>query len=370
LVDAIYEAGLDSQQWPATLAHLAAATRVSVSDLKMADIGRVRFTMFSAGMDPAAIEAYNKYYYRLDPITPELERKPAGALVTDRDIVPKTFLRRTEFYNDWARPQDFDDCAVITLFRDEARLAMLCLAAPERLDAFGAESLDLLRQLIPHLQRATQVTLKMADLEALHGGIFAALDCLSEGVLLADSNARVVFANRAAEAMFARADGIGVQASSVCAASSGQTVALRRLIALSARRENIAGGGGSVLLGRPSGRRPLSVTVAPMRRETEWYPVASPIAIVFVADPEKDDELPEARLRALYGMTRAEAIVAGVISKGGGIKAAARVLGIAPSTARTHLHRVFDKTGATRQAELAHLVGQITSFSGALTEDN
>jgi hypothetical protein len=54
-----------------------------------------------------------------------------------------------------------------------------------------------------------------------------------------------------------------------------------------------------------------------MRRETEWCPVASSIAIVFVADPEKDDELPEARLRALYGMTRAEAIVAGVISKGG-----------------------------------------------------
>ena len=88
LVDAIYEAGLDSQQWPATLAHLAAATRVSVSDLKMADIGRVRFTMFSAGMDPAAIEAYNKYYYRLDPITPELERKPAGALVVAEPPLP------------------------------------------------------------------------------------------------------------------------------------------------------------------------------------------------------------------------------------------------------------------------------------------
>jgi DNA-binding CsgD family transcriptional regulator len=105
-----------------------------------------------------------------------------------------------------------------------------------------------------------------------------------------------------------------------------------------------------------------------MRCETEWCPLASPIAIVFVADPEQDDELPESRLRVLYGMTRAEARVAGLISKGGGVKATARILGIAPSTARTHLHRVFDKTGTTRQAELAHLVRQITSLSGARRE--
>ena len=70
--------------------------------------------------------------------------------------------------------------------------------------------------------------------------------------------------------------------------------------------------------------------------------------------------------RALYGMTATEAAVAGLISKGTGVKAAARKLGIAPSTVRTHLHRVFEKTETRRQAELAHLVNQVASRSGTL----
>ena len=88
---------------------------------------------------------------------------------------------------------------------------MFALAAPARVDAFGNEVPDLLQRLIPHLQRAVQMTLKMANLDALRSAGFEALDCLSEGVVLADSTARVVFANRVAEAMLARAEGIGVE---------------------------------------------------------------------------------------------------------------------------------------------------------------
>ncbi len=346
------------------LAQLAAVSGGRVAGL--IDSGRARITVCSVGVDSAAINAYNKHYYRIDPIASAVVRKPVGTLVTHRDVVSKTWFRRTEFYNDWARPNEFGDCAMVTLFRDQTRAAVFALAAHERTDAFDDEALDLLRQLIPHLQRAIQVTLKMADLDVLHSAGFEALDCLSEGVVLADSTARIVFANRAAEAMLERADGIGVEVSGLCAASSAQTTALHRLIALSARRGNVAEAGGSLQLERPSGRRPLSVTVAPMRRETAWCSMAPPMAIVFVADPEQDGVLSQSRLRALYGMTGTEAAVAGLISKGTGVKAAARKLGIAPSTVRTHLHRVFKKTETKRQAELAHLVNQVASLSGTI----
>jgi DNA-binding CsgD family transcriptional regulator len=118
----------------------------------------------------------------------------------------------------------------------------------------------------------------------------------------------------------------------------------------------------------PSERRPLSVTVAPMRRETAWSLAAPPLAIVFVVDPEREAEMSDVRLRAFYGVTPTEATIARLISRGTGVKAAARVLGIAPSTARTHLHRVFEKTGTSRQAELTNLVNSLASLSGNLTE--
>jgi hypothetical protein len=84
LVDAIYEAGMDARQWPEILGRLAAACGASVAGLKLTDGARARFAMFSAAVDPAAIDAYNERFHRLDPIAAAVERKPAGTLVTDR----------------------------------------------------------------------------------------------------------------------------------------------------------------------------------------------------------------------------------------------------------------------------------------------
>jgi DNA-binding CsgD family transcriptional regulator len=39
----------------------------------------------------------------------------------------------------------------------------------------------------------------------------------------------------------------------------------------------------------------------------------------------------------------------------GGVPETSAALGIAESTVKTHLHRVFDKTGARRQADLVKL---------------
>jgi hypothetical protein len=40
----------------------------------------------------------------------------------------------------------------------------------------------------------------------------------------------------------------------------------------------------------------------------------------------------------------------------GGVRETAEVLGIGEATVKTHLHRLFGKTGATRQADLVKLV--------------
>jgi len=139
LVDAIYDAGLHSEKWQHSLEQLTAAIGGNVADFKLTDAARARVTVNSIGLDPKAIDRYLQYYGKIDPILPATERKPVGALTLDQEVVPKNWLMRTEFYNDWVRPQDFHDCAVLTLVRDETRLGILCLAAPERADAFGLD---------------------------------------------------------------------------------------------------------------------------------------------------------------------------------------------------------------------------------------
>jgi DNA-binding CsgD family transcriptional regulator len=97
--------------------------------------------------------------------------------------------------------------------------------------------------------------------------------------------------------------------------------------------------------------------VLPLRPETGWA-VQHSSAIVFVKDPASAAAPSREDIRSLFDLTPAQAALAHEILAGDGIDAAAHRLGIARSTARTHLLEVFQKTGTSRQAELVRVVLQ------------
>ena len=83
-------------------------------------------------------------------------------------------------------------------------------------------------------------------------------------------------------------------------------------------------------------------------------------ALLLVADTEARTEAASpALLRDAFGLTKAEAGVAARAANGEGVPALAASLAISEGTARLHLHRVFEKTGARRQAELAAVLGRL-----------
>lgn len=84
-----------------------------------------------------------------------------------------------------------------------------------------------------------------------------------------------------------------------------------------------------------------------------------PAALLLLSVPEHKVPPPLlAFLRALYGLTAAEAAVAGRIGQAEAVEAAA-AMRITPATLRWHLQRVFEKTGTARQAELVRLVERL-----------
>jgi DNA-binding CsgD family transcriptional regulator len=243
------------------------------------------------------------------------------------------------------------------------------LAARTRPGDFGNEHADTLAALLSHFSWAARLQFRLRSAEVMADSATEVLDRLSQAVLLVRTNAQIAFANRAAETLLAARDGIRVDAGGLHAATAGQSAALHRLIVAVSTATAAMPNGGSLRIDRPSGRRPLSVLVAPIcsaGRAAKLDPVAYPTAMVLITDPEcaASGPAPE-RLRSLYGLTAAEAALAVRIVRGGGVKAAARALGIAPSTARTHLHQIFAKTGASGQAELAALLARLPIESGA-----
>ena len=90
-------------------------------------------------------------------------------------------------------------------------------------------------------------------------------------------------------------------------------------------------------------------------------------AAVFVAPAASPPRMPADALALLYDLTPAEARIFELIAGGQAPSDIAVLLGIAPSTVKTHLLRVFDKTGCSRQAEIVKLAASMSSQSeGAL----
>ena len=79
-------------------------------------------------------------------------------------------------------------------------------------------------------------------------------------------------------------------------------------------------------------------------------------SILFLTDPRITPAVSQSSLRALFGLTRAEAVLAELLVQGHSIEAAADRLCVSVHTARTHVKRILLKTDTGRQGELVRVM--------------
>jgi DNA-binding CsgD family transcriptional regulator len=133
-----------------------------------------------------------------------------------------------------------------------------------------------------------------------------------------------------------------------------------------------AGLGEPVKLSRLSDGSPFVVLPVPLARPTFelWDLLEPPRVLVLVVDPAADLASASALLQSAFGLTIAEARVAGLVGGGLTTPQAASRLGVAPTTVKTHLRHVFDKTGVNSQVALARLIGALPPTAPVPTKGN
>ena len=93
---------------------------------------------------------------------------------------------------------------------------------------------------------------------------------------------------------------------------------------------------------------------------TAASPLTGAAAAIFVAPAVHSRPAPLTAIAALFDLTPTETRVLELIGTGQTNAEVAATLGVAVSTVRTHLLRLFEKTGSHRQADLVAL---LASFS-------
>lgn len=355
---AAYEAATEPESRLDFLKRYTEILSAECSVLQIHDIGAHVSTVLSAfGLASPLTKSYNEHYSKLN-IWREHGRANivAGRVNLSHEMCPRGVLERSEFYNDYML-RIGGAYSIGAVFAREGNRALTVSSQRSKLP-FDERDREIAEFLLPHLSRAWIIAKRLDQLAAGE----SVLDTLPLGAMFLAEGGFVVYSNRASEEILRANDGLSLRNRVLTAQDRRAEAQLRKAIngALSVCHPP---GLSAVMAPRPSLRRDYQVVAAPLLGGLpQFNGMARPMTLVLITDPERHPPASTDLLKQLYKLTPREAAFAAKLSQGKSVEQTATELSITYETARTHLRRIFVKTGTSRQAELLLLIARLPLF--------
>ncbi len=360
LIGAIYDCAVAPDRWEATLQSLRVELSFATAVLAVHPLPAGDLTIFAtSGIAPqwlGRIWGYGEETLELWGGAARISQFPLDEPIVQSRVTDRATWNDNPWITEWGYPQGLWDAVGFAFARDPKMIGNLTFGRHRTAGEVGDAELTALRLIAPHVRRAIAIShlLEVKTLEALT--FASALERLTVGVLLVDEHSGIVHANAAAGAMLRARDPIRSQQGRLTLAYAAANKALQMAVEVAARNEMDLGRRGIGIPMRRADGTPTVAHVLPLRAGQLRPGLAQRVpAAVFVAPAASPPRMPADALALLYDLTPAESRIFELIADGQAPSDIAVVLSIAPSTVKTHLLRVFEKTGCSRQVELVKL---------------
>lgn len=370
IIGAIYDCALEPARWPDAMRLICEALDCVTGRLFVADMATQSLRFGSAWNEPpGAVEVLGGRFGGEVTKAMQAAFTDPGAADPDMPFVLSRSPGGLDFLAsqvtaEWATPLGWCDAMNAVVLREGPRIGVFSAVRHRDIGIATDREVSLMRLLAPHLRRAVAIgdLLEMRALEA--AALRGAMDGLSVGIGVVDAKGAILHANAAARAMLAAEDGpIRSAQGRLAGRREAATAELLSAFATAAEGDARLGGRGiGVVLGNADAADPPAVAhVLPLTGgalRPGLVPRAT--AAVFVnAPPALPPPGTLATLSRALGLTPAEARLLERLAAGESMVEARAALGIAETTAKTHLGRIFEKAGVSRQAELMAMIARL-----------
>ena len=360
LIDLIYDAAVDPTQWPRFLDRLCDMAPGAKSVMMMHDANtRSLNASVTARWEEDWTTSYTDYYVKHNQWTAEFAHFDVGRAMIVDDIVPREVTLKSEFYEDWLKPQNLVTGVTVSVFKENLRYMNFSVLYQEADEDLQKRNVAILQELSPHLRRAGQVHRQMAGLTFQSRAIEQAFDSLNRGVVLLQPDGRFFYCNDRARRFLDMNDGlIQYRDGRVGCQDQEAEILLYRALMMAGNTAQMKGSaaGDIVAVPRRSSALPWSLMIAPIPASALDFGYSNGAVVVFIVDPEQKPAISVSGLRAILGLTVSEARVAIALAEGMSPEEIAKAHGNAILTVRTHLRNAMSKAGVSRLAELVALV--------------
>ncbi len=347
-LDEIYDAAFDRELFPALLGRLLSAMGAQCGFLAWVDMeSDARFEV-EVGNDPTFLQSYLETYAAKDLMRPVLQNGPEGVVLSAYELLQTPQVRDSVFYREWLAPQGIVDNLATNLIKREQMFATLAIIRTGDVLRFSEPEIAELQRIIPHLRRAVFMQSRLVQQANLVSGYRRITQGTRNGLVLLDEQLRVLDVDRSTQALTGTRVG---QLAGATAFGEAMKAAIRddAPVVIEAAQDDAA-----------------PVTLLCVAQSLERDPFGDLTAgpgvahAVHVLRVDQAAQIAFTSLASLYGLTPTEARVMTDAFTNADLTGIGDRLGMARATARTHLHRIYDKTQTQSFAGLCMLAHRFT----------
>lgn len=352
----LYEGVIDPAQWYAGLEAIRQANEgalfynFAVDATSFEVVQSMQNEQFPADQ----IREYELHHARHDERMPVVMGMGVGEVMYDHEHFSERELSKSFIYSDWLPSMGYKHTMCMPLFDDGLTREFLSIIRPADHGAYGSDNRELITRLMPDLVRATKLRARMSSLASQASAGLAAVDALSQCVVVLDSSCNIRFMNAAAHRDIAGPTGFIVRHRKLQAAAPATQSSLNNSVRLACGVGGVTVRGSVVRLTESGVPRLCSVLPLQPTHVLAATLQGGPQALLVWSRPRSIDDA--GQLSLVLGITETEARLALLLVTGQTLKDFAALQGCTWHTARAHLKNVMQKTGCNRQVDLVQLL--------------